>query len=1060
PENRIKEPERHPYSFAVLESAGEATVEIESSSLPLDRAEILPVSKGVKAAIREKSRLVFKAKPPFKLVVEPTGRHDALFLAGYLPEANPPKAGDPGVVYFGPGRHRPETISLASNQTLYLAAGAWVEAAVCGIGTNVAVRGRGVLSGAPWPWTKGPRFPHKVNKSGCMLNLQGRDLTVRDVTLHSSWCWTLVLNAATNALIDGVNVVGGRVINDDGIDVCRAKDVEIRNSFVRCQDDCITPKWHCENLVATNCVLWTDVANAIRIGYECSRPPLTYKNLLFKDLDVLHLTLEPSKPEDYWANCAICIQPVNEQTLEDFTFEDVRFHSVNPWDVFLLVKTMPTTTFNAFPDPGYAKNMTFRNVSIPYAHGGMCAAFFAHDDRHFIDGVTFDNVRGCGPIRKKGAVRNVPSTPAPRFVNVLPSFAEAPDFALSEIRRQRRDVGLREFMPSLSFHPQRTPAKALIPELCGRFRKLKADLKDDDVVLGVLIQSILGHGWNGKVPLTDEKWTHMRKLQKDAEDPRYCLLDPGFRAYALDCVASIARERPAFILLDDDFGVRSGECFCDRHVAQFNAALGVEWTRADYRKLYAGEATDDPRVLKVNAVLQRTMTDMAREIRRTIDAVDPAMRCGLCACWPGWWQLDEVVHALAGPNTRPFLRLNGACYGDVKAADLVHQFRGMRRVAAQITGDVELWDEADTFPQNYWSESAAMFHAHLTQAMLMGLDGAKLWTSEFRHPVHTGSQARYEAYLRDFAGFYATLRETIAAGVRWQGVGAPVFRPRPVLGGHALRTPEGVYGDDWSCPLEATFGTPLRYDSVDAGGAFTLRREDVRAMTDDDIAKVLSGKAIVGGKAAQLLCARGFGELLGVKADAGDDAFHFKFETPADGSWLMGCNWCEGMTRLAPVGRGAETTHWFCQGTRVAPERKFPAAVQFKNAKGGTVITLGWDFDLPFHYQFQPLRRAEYLSHLDRLNGKPVEFVAETGDATLVRHGLLADGHELVTLNALTYEVEPSVKLRLLRTPKTAEELSPAGAWRPVSWTRTAPDAVVVAAELKPLVPLVLRFGF
>ena len=100
---------------------------------------------------------------------------------------------------------------------------------------------------------------------------------------------------------------------------------------------------------------------------------------------------------------------------------------------------------------------------------------------------------------------------------------------------------------------------------------------------------------------------------------------------------------------------------------QFNAALGVEWTRADYRKLYAGEATDDPRVLKVNAVLQRTMTDMAREIRRTIDAVDPAMRCGLCACWPGWWQLDEVVHALAGPNTRPFLRLNGACYGDVKA---------------------------------------------------------------------------------------------------------------------------------------------------------------------------------------------------------------------------------------------------------------------------------------------------------------------------------------------------------------------------------------------------------
>ncbi len=650
--------------------------------------------------------------------------------------------------------------------------------------------------------------------------------------------------------------------------------------------------------------------------------------------------------------------------------------------------------------------------------------------------------------------------PAPRFVNVLPSFAEAPDFALSEIRRQRRDVGIREFMPSLSFHPQRSPAKTLIPELCGRFRKLKEDLRNDDIVLGVLMQSILGHGWNGKVPLTDETWMHVWKLQKDVEDPRYCLLDPGFRAYALDCVAAIARERPAFILLDDDFGIRSGECFCDRHVALFNEALGVSWTRADYRKLYEGEAKDDPRVLKVNAILQKTMTDMSKEIRATIDRVDPAMRCGLCACWPGWWQLDEIVHALAGPNTRPFMRLNGACYGNAPAADLVHQFRGMRRVAEQLSGDVELWDEADTFPQNYWSESAAMFHAHLTQAMLMGLDGAKLWTSEFRRPVHTGSQARYEAYLRDYAGFYAALRAILANGVRWQGAGAPVFKPRPVLGGHAFRTAEGVYVDDWSCPLEATYGTPLRYDAVRTGGMFTLRREDVRAMTDADLEKVLSGQAIVGGKAARLLCERGFGDLLGVRADAGDDAFHFQFETPADGSWLMGCSWCDGMTRLTTVGKGAETTHWFCQGTRVKPERKFPAATCFKNDKGGTVITLGWDFDLPFHYLYQPLRRLEFVSHLDRLNGKPVEFAAETGDATLVRHGLMADGTELVTLNALTYEVQSAVKLRLVRTPKVVEKLSPTGAWTPVSWSRVSADIVRVETEIRPLVPVVLRFGF
>lgn len=648
----------------------------------------------------------------------------------------------------------------------------------------------------------------------------------------------------------------------------------------------------------------------------------------------------------------------------------------------------------------------------------------------------------------------------PRFVNVCPSFAENPDFTASEIRRQRKEVGLREFMPSLSFHPQRTPAKALIPELCGRFHRLKEQLAGEDVVLGVLVQSLLGHGWNGKVPLTEEKWLHVRRLFDDGDNPRYCLLDPGFRAYVIDCIRAIAAERPAFLLLDDDFGIRAGECFCDNHLKLFNEALGVSWTRDDYRKLYDGEVKDDPRILKVNTVLQKTMTDMAVEVRRTIDTVDPTMRCGLCACWPGYWQLDEVVHALAGPKTRPFLRLNGACYGDARAYDLVHQFRGMRRVAAQLNGDIELWDEADTFPHNYMSESAAMFHAHLAQAMLMGLDGAKLWTSEFRRPLHTGSQARYEAYLRDYAGFYAKLREIVADGVKWQGAGAPVFRPRAAFGGHAKRTAEGIYVDNWDMPLEAEYGTPLRYDPLDEGGVFTLRREDVRAMTDADLRTLLSGRVIVGGKAACLLCARGFGGFLGLKADEGDDAFHFKFETPANGEWLMACNWCEGMTRLSGLAKGAETLFWFCQGTRTEPKRAFPAAVSFRNALGGTVVTLGWNFDMREHYVFQPLRRLEYIAILDRLSGRPVEFVAETGDPTLVRHGLLKDGTELVTLNALTYEVEPSVSLRLLRTPKTVECLTLAGGWEAVPWKRTDDRTISVDRELRPLVPLVLRFGF
>jgi hypothetical protein len=50
-----------------------------------------------------------------------------LLLFANRPENNPPKHGDPNVVYFGPGIHKPERIALKAGQTLYLAGGAVVK---------------------------------------------------------------------------------------------------------------------------------------------------------------------------------------------------------------------------------------------------------------------------------------------------------------------------------------------------------------------------------------------------------------------------------------------------------------------------------------------------------------------------------------------------------------------------------------------------------------------------------------------------------------------------------------------------------------------------------------------------------------------------------------------------------------------------------------------------------------------------------------------------------------------------------------------------------------------
>ena len=212
----------------------------------------------------------------------------------------------------------------------------------------------------------------------------------------------------------------------------------------------------------------------------------------------------------------------------------------------------------------------------------------------------------------------------PWFMNVVPTWSgESLQFSINEIIRQKDEVGLDTFIPSLSFHPQTTPAKDLIPILCGRYRRLKAGVEGKDITLGVLVQSLLGHGWNGKVPLTNEKWQHVVKCDGSVS-PRFCVLDPGFRAYTYDAIRAIAQEKPAFLLLDDDVGIRLGECFCPLHLARINKALGRRYTREDVQRIYAERPLTDPEIVAANRVLGDTIVEYGRDVvRKAIDSVDP-----------------------------------------------------------------------------------------------------------------------------------------------------------------------------------------------------------------------------------------------------------------------------------------------------------------------------------------------------------------------------------------------------------------------------------------------------
>jgi len=204
-------------------------------------------------------------------------------------------------------------------------------------GTNITIRGRGILDGYSYPRFKGPtRYP--VLLENC------RDVTVEGIVIKDGWSWTFVPGGCDRVRIENVKLLSARVENGDGFDIVNSRNVTIANSFVRSDDDCVTPKgmgahWQgfygdsdvgassappargmaVENLRVENCVLWSDRAHVWRIG--CESQAEAFRNLVFRNIDVVHFP-------DLWTPdevpFCISLEPSEDMVQENILFEDIR----------------------------------------------------------------------------------------------------------------------------------------------------------------------------------------------------------------------------------------------------------------------------------------------------------------------------------------------------------------------------------------------------------------------------------------------------------------------------------------------------------------------------------------------------------------------------------------------------------------------------------------------------------------------------------------------------------------------------------------------------------------
>ena len=302
-----------PYSFANFDMSGPVTVRI-TSPRSLRNTVIRPQSAAVRMTVDDEHTLSLMLDRPCKISVEPDGKKGPLLLFANPLETSAPKEGDPNVVYFGPGVHKPEKIVLHSDQTLYLAGGAVVKAEVLAEGSNIRICGRGILDGSDWEWRKGP--------IGNLIAIRNSsDVEVNGITLRGSSHWTIVPKSSQRVTIRNVKICNSRVQNDDGINPCNSQDVLITDCFIRSDDDCVALKGldfsgsnsNVERITVENSTLWCDRARIFLLGHE-SRAQFM-RTVTLRNLDIIHFTMT-----------AFLLEPGEDMHLEDITAEDIRIH--------------------------------------------------------------------------------------------------------------------------------------------------------------------------------------------------------------------------------------------------------------------------------------------------------------------------------------------------------------------------------------------------------------------------------------------------------------------------------------------------------------------------------------------------------------------------------------------------------------------------------------------------------------------------------------------------------------------------------------------------------------
>ncbi|QJD84919.1 glycosyl hydrolase family 28 protein [Cohnella herbarum] len=397
-----------PISFASLDYVSEsgAITLVARSSGAVQSAIVRPLSLGLLPEIEEQA-IRIPIDGPCKLILETNdGRERPLFLTVHAPEKDVPEAGDPNVVYYGPGLHEVDKLELTKGQTLYIAGGAvlrvfvpedelpivesdWAKQKVyqdfivAERTEDIRIRGRGIidLSMLNWHARKATFIDECSN-----VHIEG-------LTMVGTSHWTVHLSKSNDCTIKDLTLIGYRE-NSDGIDIVNCQRISVENCLIRTGDDAVVVKAMAappaiggREITVRRCTVWNDKVRCFGITGE-TRTDI--QDVVFEDCDIVHSLATWTEEVG-----SLCIVVGDSGTIERVRFENIRIEDEMQ---YVMVCLIFKDRWSVDKEPGHIRNIVFRNIRIPE---GVPSLFHGSDAGHIVDNVRIEGLYAGGrPIKR------------------------------------------------------------------------------------------------------------------------------------------------------------------------------------------------------------------------------------------------------------------------------------------------------------------------------------------------------------------------------------------------------------------------------------------------------------------------------------------------------------------------------------------------------------------------------------------------------------------------------------------------------------------------------------